>query len=266
MGLTEAASLSDQFVLRLMFRLYRLPITNGGPGTATAETLLAQHCLLDSFASWKKSIRLRTGGKPIEHTQYLVLSAMPLDIPLGTCSALVDRRCSIYDRRPLSCRTVPLHYSRADPLTASALSQFVSTPGYRCETGADAPVLLRDGGIVREEFVTARAGAVSAAGADRDWGRAIVKQIKTSSNITLPSLRDIEANYARGALTTSMRMAWMIAVDAGLMAVPQFRQLIANQLGVIARELILARATPDDLVTLTEMQYEYRHYLQDSDC
>ena len=66
--------------------------------------------------------------------------ALTVDTGTGTCSALSENRCSIYERRPLACRTAPLHYARAEASAGNCLDEFVRTPGYRCDTNESAPV------------------------------------------------------------------------------------------------------------------------------
>jgi Fe-S-cluster containining protein len=47
----------------------------------------------------------------LEATNYLMISALAMDTSPGACAALKAGRCSVHDRRPLGCRTVPFHYS-----------------------------------------------------------------------------------------------------------------------------------------------------------
>ena len=149
--LSEAAALSDVFVFRLMFRLYELPRTFSGylaarAGIGRPEVFYELKRLLAAFAARRSARKRRHGAKAIEYTQYLVISALALDTRFGACPALSGGRCGIYDRRPLACRAVPFHYSRPETLAEVDLATFVETPGYRCDTSAEAPVVLAGGG------------------------------------------------------------------------------------------------------------------------
>jgi hypothetical protein len=95
------------------------------------------------------------------------------------------------------------------------------------------------------------------------WNDAIINRMRKNVDgaISLPSLKELEANAPIGAMTATMRIAWQIASEAGLMSVQQYRDLVANQLSVIERELKLARCTGNDLELLAQMQTEYRHHL-----
>ncbi len=254
--LSEAAALADLFVFRLMFRLYRLPrMPAGGSGAAFYE----RKRLLAAFAARKYPVKARQDGKTVEQVNYLTISALTLDTGAGACAALSEGRCSIYERRPLACQSLPFHYSRPEASAESDLETFVATPGYACDTGAGAPVVLESGRIVAPRARQARGEALALAGRDRPWKEAILRRLKTDSRSDgLPSRREIEANAPFGATTTSMRVAWQIAAEAGLIAAEQCRALIATQSALIDRELAAAKCAPGALEALIEMRAEYR--------
>jgi len=187
-----------------------------------------------------------------------MISALALDTTPGACAALSDNRCSIHERRPLGCRTVPFHYSRADGLAASDFDAFVSTAGYRCDTGDGAALFLKDGRVVHTVTSQARADALALAERDRPWKEAIVRRMKTPCEDSLPSLADVEANAGFAAMTTSMRVGWQIAAAAGLLSGEAYCALIQQQLSTIEREL--SRCTADR-ETLREMTAEYKQAL-----
>lgn len=259
--LSEAAPLADRFVFRLMFRLYELPRSGAGADYYESKRLLA------AFAGRKYAAKARHGdGRPVETMRYLMVSALSLDTGTGACGALSEGRCTIYDRRPLACRTVPLHYSRPEAGAEQVLAAFVATPGHDCDTGKDAPVLLEGGRIVDPLLRTARAEAVALAGDDQAWREAIVRRLKTgSAEASLPSLGEIEANAAVGAMTTSMRVAWQIAAEAGLIEAAECRRLIESQVALIDRELAVPGRPADARETLAEMRSEYRAALGATD-
>jgi Fe-S-cluster containining protein len=263
-ALSEAAALADVFVFRLMFRLYELPRTLAGylaSGVTTAgsgEEYYESKRLLAAFAARKYSMKRRHGGKTVDYRRYLTISALTLDAGAGACAALSGGRCGIYARRPLACRTVPFHYSRPEASAERALKAFVETPGYGCDTSVDAPVVFAAGRIVDPEARRARSDAIELAGRDRRWEEAILRRLKTGSrNDALPSLREIEAEASFGATTVSMRVAWQIAAEAGVIGPERCRTLIAAQAAVIDRELASASCTSSARETLGEMRAEY---------
>ena len=267
--LSEAAALADVFVLRLMFRVYWLPLQLSdyvalGHATADASAVFYQKKrLLSAFAAHKSLVKARRDGKSAEYTKYLMISALALDTRPGACSALNGERCGIYDRRPLSCRSVPFHYSRAETLAESGLKAFVETPGYRCDTSETAPVVLKGGQIVAPDMKAARSEAMAMAERDRRWSEAIVRRMKAGSSArrSLPSLQEIQARAHFGATTTSMSLAWQIAADVGLIGLEECNSLIKLQLTVIDHELAVSRCSPDARETLGEMGAEYRDQL-----
>lgn len=267
--LAEAASLADVFVLRLMFRLYWLPnqlkdsLAFGEQGSNASAVFYGRKRMLNAFSARTWRVKARRDGKPVEYSKYLVVSALALDTSPGVCSALSDTKCGIYDRRPLSCRTVPLHYSRAEAEAEADLDAFVATTGYRCDTGENAPVVLKDGRIVAHELNNARSKAIAASRADRPWAEAISRRLGAgpSSYPGLPTLREIEANAQLGATTASMRVAWQIAADVGLIPSEQCDRLVELQLIAIEQVLQYGGFPLDVRQTLLEMRAEYRHHL-----
>jgi Fe-S-cluster containining protein len=259
--LSEAAGLSDVFVFRLMFRLYELPrtfadyLSSGRTNATSSDHFHQKKRLLNAFAAHKRSTKRRHAGKTIEFTRYLTISALSVDSHSGECSALSSGRCGIYERRPLSCRTVPFHYSRAEGSAERDLAAFVRTPGYRCATGLDAPVVLAAGRIVDVGYRRARTEALTLAEHDRPWHQAILRRMKTGARMpSLPSLDQIERNAAIAATTTSMSVGWQIAAESGLISDEMFRSLIANQAAVIDRELAAARCVESERKILNEMR------------
>ena len=268
-GLSEAAPLSDQFVFRLTFRLYRFPKNardraSVGLSYAGKNAFLEQSRHVERFAARKSSAKLKSNGRTVECNQYLVISATPLDSPPGACAALRDGSCGIYERRPLSCRTVPAHYSRAEALAVRDFDEFIRRPGYRCDTDPSAEIILDDGRIVRCDIVDARARAVDLAVSDRAWGCAILQRMTSNAEAqtSLPSLKQIHDNAPRGAMTTSMRVAWQIARDSHLLEAAAYAKALQNQLRLIEMEIAGARASRDDLDTLARMEVEYKHCVQ----
>ncbi|HEV7661115.1 MAG TPA: hypothetical protein VGO55_14850 [Allosphingosinicella sp.] len=270
MLLSEAAALADIFVFRLMFRLYELPRTlaghlaSGDEGAGSGEEYYETKRLLAAFAARKYPARRRQSGKSVDYVRYVAISALTLDAGAGACTALGNGRCGIYARRPLACRTVPFHYSRPEASAERELEAFVATPGFGCDTGAGAPIVLEAGRIVDPEARRARDEAIALAGQDRPWAEAIVRRLKTGAgDHALPSLRQIEADAPFGATTVSMHIAWRIAAEAGLIGAAACRTLVAAQAALIESELASARWTSDARETLGEMRAEYLELLGD---
>ena len=274
--MSEAAALADVFVFRLMFRLYELPRTlagylasgaapgdpGAGPGAGSGGEYYESKRLLAAFAARKYAAKRRQSGKTVDYTRYLTISALTLDAGAGACAALANGRCTIYARRPLACRTVPFHYSRPEAAAERDLAAFVGTAGFGCDTGATAPVVLEAGRIVDAEARRARGEALERAGRDRRWEEAILRRLKTGSgDDSLPSLREIEADAPFGATTVSMRVAWQVAAETGVIGAETLRTLIAAQAAVIDRELVSPRCTSSARETLGEMRAEYRQLL-----
>jgi Fe-S-cluster containining protein len=263
--LSEAAALADVFVFRLMFRLYSFPRTlsdysNVDPARETSSQLFYERKrLLAEHAAHNYPVKMRHGGKATEHINYLMISALSLDTSPGACRALKANQCSIYDRRPFACRSVPIHYSRAEGSAEADLHGFVATPGYRCDTSEHAPPVIEGGRIVDRDMRRVRADVLALVAGDRPWRKAIVRRMKSASPQTsgLPSLRDVEASATFGATTTSMRVGWRIAAEAGIISTQDYERVIATQLVLIERELVGGVCPEAARKTLLEMRAEY---------
>ena len=258
--LSEAAALADVFVFQLMFRAYSMPIVPVGAASESNQIFYQKKRLLAAHAAHKSSKRTKVGGETVEAINYLMISALAMDTSPGACAALQSGRCSIHDRRPLGCRTVPFHHSRPDGLAASDFDSFVTTPGYTCDTSESAPLFWKEGRIVDEPTLQARADALAVAERDRPWKQAIVRRMKTSGSgaVALPSLQEVEANAGFAAMTTSMRVGWEIAADAGVISHDTYRAAVEMQLAAIEREFARGESTAGDQQTLREMRAEYQ--------
>ena len=266
--LSEAAPLADVFVFRLMFRLYSLPnqLSDFSAESETAHRSAAffeRKRLLAAFAARKIPVRVRRNGRTADHTKYLMISALALDTSPGVCSALSGTLCGIHERRPLSCRSVPFHYSRGETSAEADLAAFVATPGFQCDTSDAADVVMAAGRIVAPDYADVRARAIALAGSDRAWATAIVRRMKgTPAGTCLPTLEEIEANAQFAATTVSMRVAWQIGADAGLIAPGECERLTELQLQAIGQALADGRCSAVSRQTLMEMQTEYRQELR----
>lgn len=266
--LSEAAALLDVFVFRLMFRLYWLPqqVRDYLQGTErqpnSSSVFFEKKRLLSAFCARKYPAKGRRDGKPVAYTKYLLISALALDTIDGECSALSDNKCSIHDRRPLSCRSVPLHYSRAEANAEQDLEAFVRTSGYQCDTSGRAPVILEGGRIVDPQINAARSAAIALAARDHPWSEAIVRRMgsSVSPGLSLPSLAEVEASASLGAVTMSMRAAWQVAADIAFVTPEECNAFVALQLQTVRRELGSGRCAGHSIETLTQMEQEYSRH------
>lgn len=260
--LGEASALADTFVLRLMLRIYSLPRAFGDVASdlprdqASAEFYESKRLLAQfSAASWPAKVR--RGDRVVDYVQYLSLSVLPLDLGIGRCPALEGETCGIYTRRPLSCRSVPLHYSRPAAAALRELDAFAATTGFHCDTGPDAPMVIAGNQIVDPAMLTARAAATAQAQTDQRWKVALVTAMK-AGEFGLPTPREVEAEAARGALSASMLCAWQVAEAAGLIERDTITGFLTAQCQLIEHSLDQQIAGTASAQTLKEMLGEYR--------
>jgi Fe-S-cluster containining protein len=188
------------------------------------------------------------------------MSAMTIDRKDGRCPALIDKRCGIYELRPLSCRTVPLHFSKSLSLLAPTLDNFVRIPGYMCDTSTNAPVILDGGRILDPSIQQARDDALKLAEADRNWKKAILSLMDDANAAQaagLPSyeqvLRNSDAGYGG---SVSMLVAWRVARNVGIIP-PRLFEEICDKQAALLRSAIERGAKLDLAARLVQMLSEY---------
>lgn len=261
--LSEAAPFADDFVFQLMFRVYRLPDrirTAEGPARVAWErqSYYQQKMLLTAFAACE--ISDKPVGNALPDRRFLTISALALQSRVQRCSALDNERCSIYERRPLACRSVPFHYSRGDASADCDLSAFIALPGHACDSSESAPVVLQDGKIVDVQISESRIEAAQVAKRDRLWKDLIVRRMKIQdwNRRGLPSFADVRTHSPLGVTLTSMRLGWQIALETGLLSEGAYLNLIRRQHQVMERTLQDSDLLSQARETLLEMRDEYR--------
>lgn len=244
--LGEAASLADTFITSILFKAHSVPLNARSESAAQwwrkRESRIPLRPALDEarqhhtvFAGHRLNDRRR------ERQVYLDISAIVDDDGQGRCPALAGTQCSIYDKRPLTCRTVPLHYSRSPSTLLAYFDRFAGTPGYRCDTGPDAPPVL-DGNRILDSVVSqSRYMALARAKEDRPWKRAIVATMESedvAAAIGLPNLYAV-LHHADNGFATQLPMivAWRIAVEAGIMARHDFLDACGHQARLVRHKL-----------------------------
>lgn len=241
MELGETAALADVFSLSLIFKIHTLPLNERSNWARawwkTQDTPLGLRPALEEQARRLKIFAARRHvDRSTERQMFLTLSAIVDDNGAGRCPALSGSRCGVYERRPLTCRTVPLHYSRAPSTLGAYLDQFVATPGYGCET-ATAPAVLAGTDIIAVTVRHAREQAVLVANSDREWKTAIVAVMDdplSARDAGLPTFSDVLANSGRGYATTApMLVAWRVALRKGLITQVAFDDACRGQAALL---------------------------------
>lgn len=265
MELGEATALADKFVTRVIFKLHSLPLyehgkrarlwwkgQGGGLSVRKALDEARQHLAHFSVRDDVDKARGRS--------LHLTISALTMDREKGRCPALANNCCSVYQSRPLTCRTVPLHYSRPPSTLPTYLDHFVSTPGYHCRISAEAAVVLKGGMVDHPSLQQARQDAVAMAEADRDWKKEVVALMSNPDQaraVGLPSYETVLRNSdAGGASLVSMIAAWRVAKRVGMLSSGQFDEVCRSQSRLLRTEIACC-ADPDLSAGFQDMLAEY---------
>jgi Fe-S-cluster containining protein len=247
MELGEATALAGRFILSILFKAHSLPIgeradnamhwwRNHESRIPLRPALEEQRKHLSQFASRRQAEKQR--GRQI----LLTISATVDDDGQGRCPALgADDRCGIYEARPLTCRTVPMHYSRPRSTLRAYLDRFTATPGYRCDTTADAPIVLDGSRILEPSVERYREEAVDRAKADRAWKDrllALMDDEAAARSAELPTYEAVLRNTDDGFATSlPMIVAWRVAERHGLLSREALKAACQGQATLIRAEI-----------------------------
>jgi Fe-S-cluster containining protein len=246
MELTEATSLADAFITQIFFKMHSLPLYPQSRRAAQwslrqrsslppAEALEEERNQLNNFAVCEKIDKSK--GRSL----HLTISALTIDREKGTCPALVDNLCSIYQSRPYSCRTVPMHYSRPASVLGGYLESFASSPQYRCDVSAGAPVVFDGRQITDASAEAARTEALALVRSEMRWKTAVAALMddrRMALAAGLPTFDEVLRHSDAGNATLApMLAAWRVARDIGVMSPETFRSVCQNQMALIKAEL-----------------------------
>jgi len=244
MELSEAAALADKFVTSLFLKVWSLPLTRRSRGTdasgrgsiRTDEEVLEEH----RRHIGRFSVRDRI-DRANARSLHLTISVRTIDREKGRCPALIDKRCGIYETRPLSCRAVPLHFSQPDSQLARSLDAFVRLPGHLCDTSPDAAVVLDGDRVTDPSMRQARDAALEMAKADRAWKNAILSLMDdptAAKAAGLPTYHEVVRNSDAGfASAVSMLAAWRVARDRGIISASSFEEICKKQISLLKTEI-----------------------------
>jgi Fe-S-cluster containining protein len=246
MELGEAAALAGTLVTRAIFKLHSLPLYEHGQGAllwwrSQGSRLPVRKALEEARRHLAHFSVRDDADKARGRSLHLTISALTMDREKGRCPALADNRCSIHPSRPLTCRTVPLHYSRPASTLPAYLDQFVSTPGYQCGTTGEAAAVLQGGVVSHPSLLQARQDAIAMAEADRGWKGEIVALMSSAEGARaagLPSYETVLRNSdAGGASSVSMIAPWRVAKRIGALSAAQFEDVCRSQSRLLRAEI-----------------------------
>ena len=249
MTVLEATRLGDVFVPALVYRLTSLPKDDNEAAYAS----LAPHRHFKAMdgrelvARLRESSAVKSAGAVVSESgwdHHVSVTARPWTYATVWCPALDadHKRCTIHDRRPHTCRTVPIRYDVPAGLLVRAFRGVVdegraSSDPFECDVSESAPVLLRDGEAVQAEYTSARTAGIDAAVAEKELCARIL------SSPLLPPLRDVFGMLRRGQLlSVSFHGALLTARDLGLLDDAAVRSFCTAQLALLEREIERALA------------------------
>ena len=269
MTVLEATRLGDVFIPALVYRLTSIPKDDNEAGLASFKPHrdFAGLDVHRFVAALRDSTAVRAAGAIVSEPgwdHHIAVTARPWTYPRSEadawCPAIGSdhKQCAIYDRRPHTCRTIPVRYDVPDGLLVRAFRGMVdkgiaSPDRYECDVSSSAPVLLRGHGddaddavVVDAPYLEARKAGMDAAMADKPLAARIL------ASPLLPPLRDLFPQLRRaGVIGVSFHGALAAAHDLGLVDDAAVRTFCTAQLTLIEREIAgaIARKRKEDRET-----------------
>ena len=255
--LTETLDLSGDFVFWLCFSLSELPLSikewtrtqrRHGADQRDLAAFIAKRRLLDKQSPIQFTGRSGSWADAERVRKYVRISALTVDLEFGRCSKLVNKQCSIYDRRPHTCRTVPFHYQVSDLELEPAFENFVGVEAFECDTSEHAPKILENGRLASERFAFERTVGRAAFGKEETWRNEIAQRVLRGTDPTgkLPSLQDIKGSSCLNVLLVPICLAWQVGRDIGVLDEKLYRRSIERQVSLI--EALLSRDAGSPLI------------------
>lgn len=252
MELSEATALAGTFITSLMFKAHSLPLDERTERAARWWREQGSRIpIRAAFEEKRRHMALfasRRSQRRNDREVYLEISAIVDDYGNGQCPALTRGSCGIYDRRPLTCRTVPLHYSRQPSALRDYIDRFTATPGYECDT-TSSPIVISGSDVVSPDLRHYRECAIGVARADRRWKEHLLSFMdnpEEASCAGLPIYEEILTNTDNGYATLlPMIVGWRVAECRGLISSVDLENICKQQVGLIKTEMIRLPANND---------------------
>ncbi len=261
MTVLEAVRLGDIFVPSLVYRITSLPRDDNEAALASLKP--HQHFAgMDAkelVARLRESSAVRSAGAVVHEAgwdHHVSITARPWTYAVASCPALHEKKCTIHDRRPHTCATVPIRYDVPAGLLVRAFRGLVdaglaATDKWECDVSANAPALLRDGEVVDAGYTTARKAGDDAAVAERELAARVLQYP------LMPKLDQIYPHLRQNKLVSiSFHGAVMAAHDIKLLDDAAVKTFCSAQLALIDREIAaaLARRRKEDRETTTRFR------------
>lgn len=242
--LAETLDLSSDFVFWLCFSVSELPLSIKDWQREFGKRVPTQRDLA-IFNARRRSLEQRsairfTSRSDVRHEnkrvrKYIRISALAFDLEPGRCDKLINRECSLYNRRPHTCKTVPMSYHLPELELEHELDKFTGMEGFECDTSTSAEAVLQDSRIVSNRFALDRAAAQAKALKDESWHNEIAKRIAQRSDQTgeLPSLDEIKESSPWKVLLVPIDVAWQVGREIGIIDEICYRHALESQTSLI---------------------------------
>ena len=245
MSLIEAMRLGDVFIPAIAYRLTRLPKEDNDAGIASIKLNADFEGTdpRDFLKSVRDSIAVRAGTAITgEHgwDSFVFVSARAWHYKRIGCPALKGKLCTVHDRRPSTCRTVPARYDVPESLLVRSFHGMVTRgktmPNpYECDTSESAPAFFRDDVLVDDAYVKDRAAATEAAMGERELAAKIL-----TSPLLPPPQEIVQRLRNSGPFTISFHAAVVHARELGKIDTPAALSFCDSQMALIEREVAAA--------------------------
>jgi len=248
----EAISLGDVFVAALRYRVSR--VLKGERAYVVANTHVEPEFAdldraeyYDATRAQLERVAVRIGFDATSDV-FITISATAWAYPRDSkgCPALAadGKACTIHERRPLTCRTVPARYDIPDRLLSRALKKIVDHGrkelAYECDVSDAAPVFIEGDTITDAGYVRDREAALSAIDGERKLHERILNSAR------LPKPQDIlRASGPHMDISVSFPAVVIEALETGAIDPPAARAFSEKQIALASAAVKRALARQD---------------------
>jgi Fe-S-cluster containining protein len=248
----EMLALGDVFVAALRYRVSR--VLKGNRDAVLERTRVEPEfadmdrgTYYDATLAHTERVAVRVGHDTTADF-FVSISATAWMYPreAKACPALAadGKACTIHERRPLTCRTVPARYDVPAELLSRAVRATVergrAEHGYECDVSDSAPVFIDGDTLVDGAYVKDRDAALAAIDSERN----LHERLLQSERLPKPP-EIVKAAGPHMDVSVSFPAVVIEALEAGAIELPAAREFVEKQMTLLDAAISRALARKD---------------------
>lgn len=167
-----------------------------------------------------------------------------------TCPKLVDKKCSIYNKRPVNCKNMPAYIEFPPSMQESVIAFYKNNTTFKCDFSEDAPLYMQDGNFVDEDIENNYYNEL-------DQTRTFTDRFLAYINMTPDALNNhfknaVKAMLSKTEMTTDIITPMCVMVIEGWATPEQMDNVLRNQMLLLAEDIKVSKVNKfkEDLKTV----------------